>query len=125
MNPVLKYPGAKWRLADWIISHFPPHKVYCEPFFGSGAVFFNSIPFEQLASSEQIRISAAIACALNPTLRVMIIKDGSLLDDDAMAVLSAIAGEKDIQIWIERVGNDKHTSVVIEDGCIADESEVS
>ncbi len=38
---VLKYPGSKWRLANWIISHFPPHKNYIEPFFGSGAVLFN------------------------------------------------------------------------------------
>ncbi len=44
MNTLLKYPGSKWRIADWIISHFPEHKVYCEPFFGSGAVFFNKSP---------------------------------------------------------------------------------
>lgn len=25
MNAVLKYPGAKWSLAEWIIRHFPPH----------------------------------------------------------------------------------------------------
>ena len=41
MNPVLKYPGAKWRIADWIIQRMPPHVGYVEPFFGSGAVFFN------------------------------------------------------------------------------------
>lgn len=40
MKTILKYPGGKWRIAEWIISFFPPHKVYCEPFFGSGAVFF-------------------------------------------------------------------------------------
>lgn len=44
MNPILKYPGAKWRLADWIISFMPPHEGYLEPFFGSGAVFFNKPP---------------------------------------------------------------------------------
>lgn len=44
MKAILKYPGAKWRIADWIISHFPDHKVYLEPFFGSGACFFNKTP---------------------------------------------------------------------------------
>lgn len=24
MNAILKYPGAKWSLAEWIIGHFPP-----------------------------------------------------------------------------------------------------
>ena len=41
MNAVLKYPGAKWSLAEWIIGHFPSHHSYLEPFFGSGAVLFN------------------------------------------------------------------------------------
>ena len=44
MKAILKYPGGKWRIANWIITHFPPHKVYCEPFFGSGGVFFNKSP---------------------------------------------------------------------------------
>ena len=41
MNPILKYPGAKWRIADWIIDRMPQHVGYVEPYFGSGAVFFN------------------------------------------------------------------------------------
>ncbi len=44
MNTVLKYPGAKNRIAPWIIDHIPEHSVYLEPYFGSGAVFFNKKP---------------------------------------------------------------------------------
>lgn len=44
MKAILKHPGAKWRIAQWIISHFPEHKVYLEPFFGSGGVFFQKTP---------------------------------------------------------------------------------
>lgn len=41
MKSVLKYPGAKNRLAPWICSYIPEHKVYLEPFAGSLAVLFN------------------------------------------------------------------------------------
>lgn len=41
MSVVIKYPGAKNRIADWICSFIPPHDVYLEPFFGGGAIFFN------------------------------------------------------------------------------------
>ena len=37
MKAILKYPGAKNRIAKWIVDNIPTHKVYCEPFFGSGA----------------------------------------------------------------------------------------
>lgn len=40
MKSIIKYPGAKWALAPWIISHFTKHRSYLEPFFGSGAVLF-------------------------------------------------------------------------------------
>ena len=43
-GPSLKYPGAKWRVADWILSLLPAHQVYVEPYFGSGAIFFNKRP---------------------------------------------------------------------------------
>lgn len=44
MKCVLKYPGAKNRIAPWICGYIPVHEVYVEPYFGSGAVFFNKAP---------------------------------------------------------------------------------
>lgn len=44
MNALLNYPGAKWGMAEQIVSLMPPHRSYLEPFFGSGAVLFNKPP---------------------------------------------------------------------------------
>lgn len=44
VGPVLKYPGSKFTIADWIISYMPPHQVYLEPYFGGGGVFFAKKP---------------------------------------------------------------------------------
>lgn len=41
LKRILNYPGSKWSMASFIIDHMPEHEVYLEPFFGSGAVFFN------------------------------------------------------------------------------------
>ena len=47
MKAIIRYPGSKWSIADWIIDHFPAEyewMVYLEPCVGSGAVFFNKAP---------------------------------------------------------------------------------
>lgn len=85
---------------------------------GAGEVLVDGLPFAQAAASRKIRVSVALAMALNPKIRVIRIMDGSLLDEDAMKTVYEMAAARDFQVWIETVQSDAPGAIVIEDGHI-------
>lgn len=78
----------------------------------------NGAPLQQASQAEKLRVSVAIGAALHPRLRVMLLRDGSVLDDDGMRQLAELAAEHDLQLWIERVGDRDASAIVIEDGMV-------
>jgi recombinational DNA repair ATPase RecF len=79
-------------------------------------VLYNDVPLNQASDAEQLRISVAIAAALNPKLRVIRVRDGSLLDEDGVKLLGEFADANDMQVWMERVDSSGAVGFVIEDG---------
>lgn len=86
--------------------------------FGDDVVLLNGVPFDQASDAEQLLTSVAIAAAQNPKLRVMRIRDGSLIGRKNWALLTSWAAENDFQIWIETVESSRPTAIVIEDGMV-------
>jgi DNA repair exonuclease SbcCD ATPase subunit len=84
--------------------------------FGDGDVLFKNIPFDQASTAEQWIVAMSIGAAANPKLAVVLIRDGSLLDEDSQAVVDQFAEEKDLQVFIETVRKDSQVGVVFEAG---------
>jgi hypothetical protein len=83
---------------------------------GKREVIYNNLPFDQGSHAEQMKVSMSIGMAINPKLRIMRIKDGSLLDDKTLAIVTAMAVDKDFQVWIEEVSTTGKVGIYLEDG---------
>lgn len=86
--------------------------------FTDDGVTYRGVPFKQASAAEQLRVSIAMAMALNPQIRVVRITDGSLLDSDNLALIEEMAADRDFQVWIERVDETGRVGVLIEDGSV-------
>ena len=86
--------------------------------FDDEGVTYNGLPFRQCSASEQLRVSVAMCMAVNPTVRVIRITDGSLLDSDSLALIAEMAGANDFQVWCEVVDESGQLGITIEDGSV-------
>lgn len=89
-------------------------------FNDEGLVTVDGIPFAQASTSDRIRISVAIALARKPRLRVLLVRDGSLLGPKKLEILARMAAEAGVQVWLEMLQQepDARTTVFIEDGTV-------
>lgn len=82
----------------------------------NAGVLVNNIPFSQLNTAEQIKVSIQLGSILTPELKVLHIKDGSLLDKDTLKEIQKISKAHDYQIIMERVGEEKIDTIIMREG---------
>ena len=82
-------------------------------------VTYHGIPLGDASSAEQIRVSTAIGMSGKSELRFMVIREGSLLDENNMAILEQMAHENNWQILAEVVDTTGKVGIFMQDGEVA------
>lgn len=83
-------------------------------------ITFNGIPFGQLNSAHRMQVAFAIATAGDPDLKLTIVKNGDLLDEDSLAALQKMADDRGYTVLVERDRDDsRRMGFVIHDGELA------
>lgn len=83
-------------------------------------VTWNGLPFAQASTAVRVRASVAIGLALNPKLKVLLIRNGNDLGKKNLHLIAEMAERAGAQVWIEKIDNTHGLmTVVIEDGAVA------
>jgi DNA repair exonuclease SbcCD ATPase subunit len=79
----------------------------------------NDVPFSDLNTAERIKVSTLIAMAQNPQLKVIFVREGALVSRANLAVLTELAKQHEMQIFIEKFSEEpEEDSIHICDGHI-------
>lgn len=90
--------------------------------FGEDGLEYDGLPLVQASQSERIRVACAVCGASDKPLKVLRIRDGSLLDDESFAAIDAHVREFGLQVFVECVGErGRPGEVIIEDGEIKEQ----
>jgi DNA repair exonuclease SbcCD ATPase subunit len=88
--------------------------------FGEDFITLNKVPWAQAGRAERVDASTAIAMALNPKLRTVLIRDGSDLGTAMRDRIRARAKEKGFKVLMEVIDESPNTQFVIENGLVKD-----
>ncbi len=80
--------------------------------------YYKGIPLAQRSTGELTRIGMAIACSQKPELRIVFIRNASILDEEGLAAVQKYAAAEDYQLVLEMVGDGKEakSEIYIEAG---------
>lgn len=74
--------------------------------FDEEGVLYQGVPFSRASGREQLIVSCAMIMATNPEIRVIVIRDGNVLDVEGLQLLQDMAEATDFQIFIEIVAEE-------------------
>lgn len=84
--------------------------------FAEKGLLFEGVPLEQINTAQQIIVGMSVAMAQNPTIRVIRIKDGSLIGHENRQLIERLAIENNYQVLLEVVTDSDSAEIVIKEG---------
>jgi hypothetical protein len=89
--------------------------------FSEGSVTFAGRPLAQAAMSEKLDVAMRVAMQEDPALRIVQVRDASLLDDANREQVIEAAEAAGFQVFLEMVGTEGPATIVMEDGEVVNE----
>lgn len=97
------------------LADYPVEGMYVE---GDG-IYVNDVPLSEVNTADRIRIAMHVAMNQNPKLKIVIIRNGSMLDEKSLKIVEEMATAKGYQVLIEKVGSHSGESIHITEGVIS------
>lgn len=83
---------------------------------GDEGVMYEGLPFTQASQTKRLSVSMAIGMALNPNLRILLIRDGSHVDSKSFEIIRQMAQDEEYQVWFEEMDESGEIGIYIEGG---------
>ncbi|UCR89280.1 AAA family ATPase [Mycetocola spongiae] len=79
----------------------------------------DGVPFKQINSAKKVRVAFELVTLAQPDLRIVMIKDGSLLDSESLMEIEAVAIARGYLVLIEVVTEDDSAEFTVTEGVLA------